>query len=30
MGRVVFRVLLEIVLVGDKSLTEISRLEVIF
>ena len=30
MGRVVFRVLLEIVLVGDKTLTEISRLEVIF
>ena len=30
MGRVVFRVILEIVLVGDKTLTEISRQEVIF
>ena len=30
MGRVVFRVLLEIVLVGDKTLTEKSRIEVIF
>ena len=30
MGRFVFRVLLEIVLVGDKTLTEVSRIEVIF
>ena len=30
MGRVVFRVLLEKVLVGDKTLTDLSRLEVIF
>ena len=30
MGRVVFRVILGIFLVGDKTLTEISRLEVIF
>ena len=28
-GRVVFRVLLETVLVGDKALTEVSRIEVI-
>ena len=30
MGSVIFRVLLELVLVGDKPLTEVSRIEVIF
>ena len=30
MGRVGFRVLLEIILVGDRTLTELSRIEVIF
>ena len=30
MDRVIFRILLKIILVGDRTLTEVSRVEVIF